>query len=321
MQDDSEKLRQPGRDSTTSGTGSPTGGADGATDTLRTFSAKWEASRPSRELQPRTSQTVGTGTSDTNLGTLPVTSRDSGPWLNNIAHLMNRELRIMHGGELVTQSFDGSDESIRNERMNRAFREAGLPPLHVQQSKAGLSRPSEWTDALTKVVKVILRDGMCALIGSPGSGKTQIAVEVAKAHLRSVLRVRAIRYEPLADAFSICNEANGAGATRTEMAILREFTDPGLLILDDIDKVRGGDLTQRLTDKQRELLFRIGDKRYRSGLPILFIGNLDTADDLQALLDGFRGGGERVGPLFDRLRQTGGIVTAFGWNFRGGDNV
>lgn len=200
----------------------------------------------------------------------------------------------------------------RSESMRRAFTLSGLPARHIEQSKAGLIRHIDWTTALDKVIRVILHDGLVALIGSPGSGKTQIAVEVAKAHLRAASHIRPIRYEVLADAFALCREAYGPAAKRTEMDVIREFTSPQLLILDEIDKSAGSDSEQRL-------LHRILDKRYRSLLPTLLIGNVDGPDGLQQILDGFKGDG--IGPLFDRLRQTGGVVTAFGFNFRGNVDV
>jgi DNA replication protein DnaC len=96
------------------------------------------------------------------------------------------------------------------------------------------------------------------------------------------------------------------------MSIIRDYTTPHLLVLDEIDK-RGG------TDAEQRLLHRILDKRYRQVLPTLLIGNVADPDELQTILDG--PGGDGIGPLFDRLRQTGGVVRAFGWSFREGTNV
>lgn len=244
-----------------------------------------------------TSGTVTTGTNcDTLRGTLPDSSpapKDSSPTTTPGESPATIESRRYE-----------QQRAIRNEQIKRSFRYSGLPKRHIEQSY-NLSRPAGWTTALDKVTRVILRDGMAALIGTPGSGKTQIAVEVTKAYLRATSTIGNVRYEVLSDAYGFIREAYGPGALRTEMSVIGDFTFPRLLILDEIDKPAGSAAEQRL-------LHRILDKRYRNCLPTLLIGNCPDNESLAKLLDGTDG----IGPLSDRLRQTGGIVEAFGWNFR-----
>jgi DNA replication protein DnaC len=213
-------------------------------------------------------------------------------------------------GEQRTRSYDERraecDRLRRNEQIHRAFMFSGLPERHKVQSKAGLQRYDPWFEACVKVQDVLLDGGMVALIGTPGSGKTQIAVEAAKAVLVAMPSIRPIKYEVLADMFGTVRECYGPAASRTEMGVIRDYTSPHLLILDEIDKRSG-------TDNEFRLLHRILDKRYRSLLPTLLIGNVPDADGLKELLDGQ---GDGLGPLFGRLQQTGGVVQAFGWNFR-----
>lgn len=196
----------------------------------------------------------------------------------------------------------------RLEQMRRAYDLSGAPELHRRHSKEGLRGHPSWLAARDAVLSILTREGMCALIGSPGSGKTQIGLEAIKASLLAQPDpIRPVRYELLDDIFSAINEGFGKTAKRTESQILRDYTSPVLLVVDEIDKKAD-------SEHKRRAFYRIVDKRYRSVLPTLLIGNLADEDALRTLLDGFRVDGGA--PLFDRLEERGGIVRASGWNFR-----
>jgi DNA replication protein DnaC len=156
------------------------------------------------------------------------------------------------------------------------------------------------------VIEALDGGGLVALIGSPGAGKTQIGVCAIRFFCQR--RQQPCRYDTLGDLFATIRTAYGPTATRNEVDVLTDYTRPTLLVVDEIDK-RGG------TDSEGRLLHRILDKRYRELRPTLLIGNVPDAEGLKTLLDG---AGEGVGPLFDRLRETGGVVPLFGISFRAG---
>jgi hypothetical protein len=204
-------------------------------------------------------------------------------------------------------------EAARRGELGRLWRLSQAPGEQAEQIRQGLKQYAPWLKALATTRRVILDlEGIAALIGSPGSGKTLIGTLVIQEWLKA--HATPARYEVLADAFAFIREAYGPAPKRSELDAIREFTAPALLVLDEIDK-RGG------SDAEQRVLHRIIDKRYRAfpRKPTLLIGNVADENALAECLDGFAG--EGIGPLFDRLRQRGGIVTAFGWNFRGGSHV
>lgn len=304
-----------GRGDTKRSTVPPTSGAAGAIGTSPKSSPNLAAQTPLSASPSPTSPTTGKGTPVTNSDTLNATLPASASSPINISG----ELAALLSPPAVTVT--QFDPAALNERraaiakgqradlLRRLYESANAPELHTEQSKRGLMPHPEWDQARRQVLDVVTKPGagiLLALIGTPGSGKTQIGVEAMRAHL--LAHGKPIRYEVLADLFAICREAYGKKATRTEMQILRDFTSPALLVIDEIDK-RGG------TPSEQNLLHRVLDKRYRSlNRPTLLIGNVDSAEKLGEVLDGFAGHG--IGPLFDRLRHKGGIVEASGWNFR-----
>jgi DNA replication protein DnaC len=187
----------------------------------------------------------------------------------------------------------------------RCWRYSGAPERHKNQCQ-DLRGNLDWFDARDAVLEAVDNSGMVALIGSPGAGKTQIGV-LAIRHVCLTL-YKPCRYESMGDLFALIRTAYGPSATKSEMDVIGEFVTPHLLVIDEIDKRAG-------TENESRLLHRILDKRYRAMKPTLLIGNVATPQALKLLLDG---PGEGIGPLFDRLRETGGIVEAFGWSFREG---
>jgi hypothetical protein len=220
-------------------------------------------------------------------------------------------LRESLGVNVAMQFSDDRSPTRRACDMRYFLDRSGIPRRHREMSRGNLVFREPWAQCLKKVLNVVLDRGMVALIGSPGSGKTQIAVEAIRANL--IQNAKPVRYEVLEDVFALCREAYSTNATRSEMQLIRDFTSPDFLVIDEIDKKASRENAQRHSNEQR-LLHRILDKRYREMRPTLLIGNVANEDYLQELLDGFAG--EGIGPLFDRLRQTGGIVKAFGWSFR-----
>jgi DNA replication protein DnaC len=295
-------------------TDGPTCGGDDATGTSPKSSASFDElarqlSSGSQKLQRHTSRIAGKDTTDTSCAISQGMSPGSLPGLSKIGEALSAAALPVERQATPAMPLYDAERARLAEQRNRVLRLAGLPARHVEQHRAGLNDQADWNLALAKVSRILTRDGLCALIGSPGSGKTQIAVEAAIAIVKAASVVRPVRYEVLSDAYATVREAYGPAATRSEISVIRDYTSVGLLILDEIDKAAH-------TPAEQRLLHRIIDKRYRELRPTLLIGNVDNPEKLAELLDGFAG--EGIGPLYDRLRQTGGVVEAFGWSFRAG---
>jgi DNA replication protein DnaC len=293
----------------------PTVGAHGATNILPT-SCGTSAPKSSLPSPPPISPIGGKVTTGTNCDTSPATCPDFGRVPTPFAAALARALPSAPPEAGATRSYEErkaiAQAARRREQQKRAWLLCGAPARQRKKSVDGCDPHPQWMEARRKVLVALAAGGIVALIGSPGSGKTQIAVEAIMADIRE--HAKPSRYEVLADAFATIRQAYGPAATRSEMSLINDYALPHLLVLDEIDKRGGADGNGTISEQR--LLHRIIDKRYGAGLPTLLIGNVDGPDALGVALDGF--GGEGVGPLFDRLRETGGIVEAFGWSFREG---
>lgn len=140
----------------------------------------------------------------------------------------------------------------------------------------------------------------CCLIfcGSVGTGKTRLAVGVARALLgagRTVLYTRALQ------AIRTVRDSWRERSERSEREVLAGYRAPDLLILDEVGQQYG-------TEGERVILTEIIGGRYDDQTPTLVISNEDVAGLRKYL-------GERA---FDRLRDEGGRLVVFDWpSYRG----
>ncbi|SUC27732.1 DNA replication protein dnaC [Providencia rustigianii] len=140
------------------------------------------------------------------------------------------------------------------------------------------------------------------LCGMPGTGKTHLAVsiarEIAGGLQESVFITTAAR---IIRAFRRTWSGN---SEFSELDVLAKYCDPDLLIIDEIGVQYG-------TDSERNILFEVINDRYESLLPTILVSNLPL-NELEEML------GERV---VDRLLQ-GGTVLTFNWaTYRRGNHL
>jgi DNA replication protein DnaC len=146
---------------------------------------------------------------------------------------------------------------------------------------------AKWQHRRDRTIDRIDGGAMVALLGKPGTGKTQIGVEAVKYAAvagKSALYIRA------AEMFMAVREAYGPLATQRERDILKRFVKPWLLVVDDLHE-------RSKSEPENRLLFLILDNRYGAMLPTILCAN-QSPDELKENIRG---------PAFDRLDETGAI--------------
>jgi DNA replication protein DnaC len=137
------------------------------------------------------------------------------------------------------------------------------------------------------------------LLGTCGTGKTQIAVELARALFGSgVPGCGSFLYTTADQMQDFLRDASTDSRTSMRDAIAR-FAMPRILVLDEIDK-------RSPTDFGEKKLIRILDERYRALKTTIAIGNI-LPDALA----------KSLGPsASDRLRETGLLIECTWGSFR-----
>lgn len=147
---------------------------------------------------------------------------------------------------------------------------------------------NKWPERLQK-------GGGLVMCGKPGTGKNHLAFGIAKhaitEHQSSALFTTALK---------IAREYKSTwskGSTRTEDEVIRSFTKPDLLIIDEVGVQFG-------SDAEKLIMFEIINTRYEKMKPTILISN-QTKEELAAFI------GERV---IDRMSDGGGCTLSFTWD-------
>ncbi|QGU89655.1 ATP-binding protein [Erwinia sorbitola] len=146
---------------------------------------------------------------------------------------------------------------------------------------------SKWPERLKQ-------GGGLVMCGKPGTGKNHLALAIAKhvinQHQSAAMFTTALR---IARMFKSTWSKN---AEQTETEVIQKYTDPDLLIIDEVGVQFG-------SDSEKLILFEIINTRYEKMRPTILISNLPK-DELSAFI------GERV---IDRMNDGGGCTLAFTW--------
>lgn len=173
----------------------------------------------------------------------------------------------------------------------------GFPPRHCGRVPKS---PKVWMDAATRIFRVLADgegDGIVAIVGIRGTGKTQLAVAIALLGLG--VRWQSALYRRAMDMF-IALRATYDDAEKRESALIAQFVDTPLLIIDEMQERSQSEWEQRT-------LTHIIDRRYGSMRPTLMIGNFENAKAFAS----------HVGAsIASRCVETGGIMVPKWESFR-----
>lgn len=143
--------------------------------------------------------------------------------------------------------------------------------------------------------------GGLVMCGKPGTGKNHLALAIAKhvihEHQSSALFTTALRIARL------FKSTWGKSAEMTEQEVIWTYTDPDLLIIDEVGVQFG-------SESEKLILFEIINTRYEQMKPTILISNLPK-DELSDFI------GDRV---IDRMSDGGGCTLAFTWDSYRGKN-
>lgn len=129
------------------------------------------------------------------------------------------------------------------------------------------------------------------LSGSPGTGKSHLALAIAQALMHST----SVMYLNTLDAVRMVRDTWRRDSEKSESQVLDILGGIGLLIIDEVGVQYG-------TEGEQVIMFDIINRRYRDMMPTILLTNLDKAGFAEYL-------GERS---FDRLREQG-MWIAFAW--------
>jgi DNA replication protein DnaC len=146
---------------------------------------------------------------------------------------------------------------------------------------------TKWPDRLEQ-------GGGLVMCGLPGTGKNHLAIAIGKYVIQEYQS--SVKFT---SAIKIARDFKSTwtkGADLTESDVIRRYSTPDLLIIDEIGVQFG-------SDAEKIILFEIINNRYESMRPTILLSNLPK-DELSEFI------GERV---LDRMNDGGGCTLAFTW--------
>lgn len=196
---------------------------------------------------------------------------------------------------------------INGMKVDALMEELGVPERFNSATLDNYKTTSPESERALKVCKLyadkwpdrLANGGGLVMCGKPGTGKNHLALAIAKHvvinHQSSAIFTTALR---VARAFK---STWAKSSEITESDVIKIYTSPDLLIMDEIGVQFGSD-TEKL------IIFEIINTRYEQMKPTIIISN-QTKEELIEFI------GERV---IDRMNDGGGCTLSFTWDsYRG----
>lgn len=188
--------------------------------------------------------------------------------------------------------------------LDNALIGCGFPRRHVEnQSPNENGRLSKWASACSYLRSRMDRGSIFVIVGPRGTGKTQMATKVALASAvanQTAIDVRPSMLYTTAHELAMAIKSTWEKGSMTEREAIRTFTNPRLLVIDEVHERGKSEWEQRM-------LTTIVDTRYRCGYKdTILIGNMkpETLND------------ELGASIMSRVSETGGIILADWPSFR-----
>jgi DNA replication protein DnaC len=207
-----------------------------------------------------------------------------------------REKHIQRESEQHAQRWAKEAEDRKRETTNRRWLESGVPVRHRAKVNE-FSDPPEWIGKKASAWTIVVMGGIVALIGTRGTGKTQLAVDLL---FKACEHDSLAKYLKAMDFFTELRATFKKNSEADEAGIIEKYTLPRLLVIDNVDR-RGS------SEWEDRLLTHLIDKRYDRCAATILIANLDEAAFAA-----------HVGvDVVDRIRDGGGLIVADWPGFRG----
>ncbi len=187
-----------------------------------------------------------------------------------------------------------SEAFYRKNQLDNVRSGWNAPERHLKRKD--VDRTGAWGTKEAELEKMLGKGFLVALVGGRGPGKTQMGVELMKKTTESLHRAY---YDTLTGLFLRIKATFKKDSRNTEDDVVREMTQPSLLVLDEISRRSDSDWENRV-------LYEIIDHRYREMNDTLLIANQTKEQFIEAI-------GES---LASRMQETGGIIECTWQSYR-----
>jgi DNA replication protein DnaC len=196
---------------------------------------------------------------------------------------------------------------LKSDRVNYLFGASAIPlrfKTRTFENYTALNKESEKALSITKQYAEkfesrLKTGGGLIFCGKPGTGKTHLSCAIANhiigEHGHSAL------FTSVLSMMRRVKETYSRTSEKTEREVIDSFTQPDLLIIDEVGVQFG-------SDAEKLILFEIINNRYENMQPTIIISNL-ALSELKSFV------GDRV---IDRMKEGGGALISFDWDsYRG----